>query len=376
MMLRRLIAWVLLAATLCAALPSTAQIYRPGYGAGQYRPGLYFITSGSLAPTALTPPTVAGTPDIGQTMTATPGTYSGTPTPTVTGKWQLNGVDIPGATALTFVITLTQSLPTGGVLTYFETASNGVGSPATQTSNSFTVFNPMLVATLTSMWDAEDTGKITQSGGIVSTWTSSTPDAIALTQGTAGFRPTYNATGFNGRPAVIADGVDDFLRTSGVFTPVGATPEEFWYVGSQDRPTSTAGVNFVFGQGNANGTGNTARQFGRIVASSSNRATAQINSVGSINGPSTNLFLGPSVTRTIVGATQTEVDLNNVLGTPVAVVPATTGTSISMFSSQNATPGAFYLGSVSAIMRFSSLTSNEIISVYRWSGARAGLNLP
>lgn len=57
------------------------------------------------APEITTPCTVTGTPIQGQILTAVPGTATGNPPPTRTWKWQRDGVDIVGATSITYLLT-------------------------------------------------------------------------------------------------------------------------------------------------------------------------------------------------------------------------------------------------------------------------------
>lgn len=63
----------------------------------------------TFAPNGPTP-TVAGTAQEGQTLTATPGTYTGSPAPTITYQWErlssagVYEADISGATSATYVV--------------------------------------------------------------------------------------------------------------------------------------------------------------------------------------------------------------------------------------------------------------------------------
>lgn len=82
------------------------------------------------APANTVVPTIDDTtPTIGQTLTTTPGTWTGTPTPTLTRKWQKNiasvWTDIVGATGLTYVV---QAGDSGLQLRVVETGTNDGGS--------------------------------------------------------------------------------------------------------------------------------------------------------------------------------------------------------------------------------------------------------
>lgn len=60
-------------------------------------------TAIAVAPANTVAPSISGTPQVGQTLTANPGTWTGTAPITYTYKWKRNGVDIPGATGSTYV---------------------------------------------------------------------------------------------------------------------------------------------------------------------------------------------------------------------------------------------------------------------------------
>lgn len=87
-----------------------------------------------LAPITVSPPTIAGTAQQGQTLTATPGTWSA-PDATFAYRWQrcdaagANCVDVPGASAQTYAVTPADA---GATLHVVVTATNRFGSaPAT-----------------------------------------------------------------------------------------------------------------------------------------------------------------------------------------------------------------------------------------------------
>lgn len=63
-----------------------------------------YDATGRSRPRVATVPTVAGTNTVGQTLTGTNGTFSGTGTITITRFWSRNGVAISGATGATYVL--------------------------------------------------------------------------------------------------------------------------------------------------------------------------------------------------------------------------------------------------------------------------------
>ena len=91
------------------------------------------VPAGSPANTAA--PEISGGPAAGSTLTATAGSWTGTPTPTVTRQWRRNGSDIPGATGGTLS---TAGYADGDVIVLRETAVNTAGT-AVADSNSITL---------------------------------------------------------------------------------------------------------------------------------------------------------------------------------------------------------------------------------------------
>lgn len=82
------------------------------------------------APTNDTAPAITGTAQVGQTLTVTPGAWSGVGEPDLTYQWNADGSAIDGATGLTYVPTAEDI---GAVLTVTETARNWKGT-ASETS--------------------------------------------------------------------------------------------------------------------------------------------------------------------------------------------------------------------------------------------------
>ena len=71
------------------------------------------------------PPVISGGPAVGATLTASAGTWTGDPAPTITRQWLRNGVPISGATGSTLS---TAGYADGDVITLIETATNAVGT--------------------------------------------------------------------------------------------------------------------------------------------------------------------------------------------------------------------------------------------------------
>lgn len=101
--------------------------------------------SAATAPQNVTPPTVTGTAQQGQTLTATGGTWTGTAPITTTGQWLRcdaagqNAVDINGATNPTYQVA---AADVGATLRYRETATNAAGSASASSSQTGVVTAP------------------------------------------------------------------------------------------------------------------------------------------------------------------------------------------------------------------------------------------
>ena len=81
--------------------------------------------SASGPPVNVSPPTISGTPEQFQTLTCSPGLWSGAPTITYAYQWKREGVAISGGAAATYV---PDYLDVGFTLTCTVTATNGEGS--------------------------------------------------------------------------------------------------------------------------------------------------------------------------------------------------------------------------------------------------------
>lgn len=84
-------------------------------------------------------------------------------------------------------------------------------------------FSPTNVSGLIVWLKADSITSLSDADPVV-TWTDSSSNAYAFTQGTPGSRPTYKVNIVNGKPVVRFDGTDDYLRvaTAGISTASGA----------------------------------------------------------------------------------------------------------------------------------------------------------
>lgn len=87
--------------------------------------GTLKISPVHVAPANSVAPAITGTAKVGETLTVTNGTWTGTPTPTYTRQWYADGVVIGGATATTYALTEAEE---GAVITVVVTATNAAGS--------------------------------------------------------------------------------------------------------------------------------------------------------------------------------------------------------------------------------------------------------
>lgn len=106
--------------------------------------------------------------------------------------------------------------------------------------------SPLIVPSLRALWIADDLSAVGD-GGAVTTWTDRI-NGFAPTQPTAGYKPTYRATGGpNSRPSVQCDGGD--ILTLATASPVS---------------TASSGCVIVVGSGNSGAFWSSARNTGAI----------------------------------------------------------------------------------------------------------------
>jgi hypothetical protein len=91
-----------------------------------------FSIAATAAPANTVAPSISGSAIQGATLTATSGTWTGYPVPTLTYQWKRAGVAISGATGTTYAV---QNADVGSAITVTVTGTNGIGSPANATSS-------------------------------------------------------------------------------------------------------------------------------------------------------------------------------------------------------------------------------------------------
>lgn len=94
---------------------------------------------------------------------------------------------------------------------------NGILGMGRQGMLSRPPLSPRNIAGLTLWLDASQITGLSN-GDPVAQWDDRSGNANHATQGTAAKRPTYQSAAMNGRPAVVFDGVDDYLKATNTAT--------------------------------------------------------------------------------------------------------------------------------------------------------------
>ncbi|PZU89131.1 MAG: hypothetical protein DI527_16495 [Chelatococcus sp.] len=148
------------------------------------------------------------------------GVQSGTTVANGAGVWSFAFGAAPGAGS---ALTATQTVP--------KTSSMAPGLVVPEAS--FSLAN-LPAGALIANWDARVASSLTLSGSQVAAWTDQNA-ALVLAQATAGMRPTYSATGWDGvRPAISFDG--NFNTGQGdILTLVASLSERYWVFALLER---------------------------------------------------------------------------------------------------------------------------------------------
>jgi hypothetical protein len=124
----------------------------------------------------------------------------------------------------------------------------------------------------TQLWlDADDAATITQSDGFVSEWRDKSGNSRHAVDQGVGLRPLYEAAGFNGRPTIAFDGVDDRLGLAIALALATTNSFDIFIAASPSANTGTLVVSYPGGAGAFDPAGSFR------VASASNRAFSVVH---------------------------------------------------------------------------------------------------
>jgi hypothetical protein len=170
------------------------------------------------APANTVAPALSGTHNVGQTMTCSTGTWTGTAVISYTYQWKRDGVAIGGETASTYVLTSSDLAPASIKCTV--TATNGVGS-ASADSNAITD-----VAAAVMTWDTAYTGALyTYSNGNKTAQTNNAQyNARSLTGKSSGVWDITIRKDATGNEHVV--GIQRSTRVATTYYPGQAAAEE------------------------------------------------------------------------------------------------------------------------------------------------------
>lgn len=87
---------------------------------------------GPFAPVNTIPPSVSGVLEVGEVLTSSTGTWTGTGVISYTYQWRRNGISVPGETSSTYTIL---ELDEGAILSCRVTATDDVGSKGANSNN-------------------------------------------------------------------------------------------------------------------------------------------------------------------------------------------------------------------------------------------------
>lgn len=235
-----------------------------------------------------------------------------------------------------------------------------------------------LGASLKAWWDADHLDLITKDGSnLVASWVDRV-GALDVTQATGANKPTYSATGFNGRPVITFDGTADHL-TGTVLTglPVEDDPGEIWVLCDQVALAADATTRFAFGYGTGGVAAGARRAVARIVTSGTNRARADSGD-GTNQRTASNTavdFSGRHVVRNITTATGVAIAVDG--GDPGAETAITWGTGTGNARIRIGVTVAdalanYFNGNVAAVLVTGALTNGQAAQLAQWLNSRRG----
>lgn len=229
-----------------------------------------------------------------------------------------------------------------------------------------------------AVWDFEQTGRITPIGGNISAF-SDPITAASFSQGTAGSRPTLNATGFNGRQCAVFDGVDDSLRnTTAVATlgwPTGGA-FELWALVEWTAAALSTGQGVIF-QYPTNAVNTGAQIAANFVGTNLMRYQFRVGTGASsvqIIDATVDATTGRHLVRGISDGTNIRFDVDGVVGAPVACVASgfTGGPRATIGGNSAGTAGSLWSGNINFLGFYKTLPTAYAAGLYRNLNIRKG----
>lgn len=262
-----------------------------------------------VPPSNITPPVLSGSFFVGQALSSSAGTWSGSPT-AYEYKWQKDSVDTGDTAATRNVI----STDNAGLLKCLVRAQNAAGWSSWVESNA--VYGIQL-----ALWlDASDTSTITQTAGSVSAWNDKSGNALHVSQSTGSRQPVTGTRSINSLNVLDFDGVDDALNKS-TATDFGGGDYTIFTVTSSDTAASgkriiTKGNHWGLSVGESGSPSLADASYGNTSSASNSRGATTVTGSGRIMGArrsSTSQYL-------FTGATDyTAASANNVTGGQLAI---------------------------------------------------------
>ncbi|MGN6377358.1 MAG: FlgD immunoglobulin-like domain containing protein [Gaiellales bacterium] len=191
-------------------------LYVALYGGGVLKGTLGGSSQTATAPANTTAPSISGTAQVGQTLSVTRGTWTGSPAPTVTDQWQRSTpsgwTTISGATGSSYTLV---SADQGATLRVAETATNSVKSVTANSAPTVTVTGASQTATAPSSVTAPSVSGAAQVG-----------QALTVTKGT-----------WNGSPAPSVSEQWQRNTPGGFVNITGATGSSYTLVSADQGAT-------------------------------------------------------------------------------------------------------------------------------------------
>lgn len=200
------------------------------------------------------------------------------------------------------------------------------------------------------------------SGSNVTSWTDLINGGVA-SQATSGAKPLWSASGLNGMPSVLFDGIDDYLEQAAHSYPTGQF--EIWTLLDNSALPADTTSRWAVGFGTSAPAG-----IGRGVSSGVNRARG-IAGAGAANNAFVDLT-GPHIVRLRVEAGQATISVDGGPGSAVSIGAVGSG-RLRIGSRADSTPGQFWNGSIAVHLVTTLLSSALEAETLRWIQVRGRL---